>query len=222
MTPQTRDPRSRQASSAIRPRKQPRQKRSQILVSRILTSAKELFEREGYAYVSTNRIAEHANLSIGSLYQYFSNCESIALAIYEEASARASLEMKRKAFEFLSLPLSRSMPLLIATLFDIFEADRFALLQLIDEVPQLRHAAHAVSFDNLIQAATITYVEQHFPQVDRKEIARRVYIVEKSIIGTVRRYLDERPDNLPRTAVIRELAAMTGPYLEQLGQRQQR
>ena len=216
MTSRTDSAGSLDTATKARPRKRPRQKRSQILVDRILTAAKELFERDGYAYVSTNRIAEHANISIGSVYQYFANCESIALAIYEEASARASLEMKRRAFEILSLPLEQSIPKHVSTLFDIFEADSFTLLQLIDEVPELRNAARSISFDNLIQAATITYLEHHFPHVDRKHIVRKAYIIGKSLIGTTRHFLEERPKNITRAAITRELTTMMVCYLETL------
>ncbi|MFA5631299.1 MAG: TetR/AcrR family transcriptional regulator [Porticoccaceae bacterium] len=200
-----------------RPRKLPQQKRSQILFKRILMAAKELFEREGYAYVSTNQIADHANVSIGSIYQYFSNCESIALALYEEASTQASLEMRRKAFEILSLPLRESIPRLIGTLADIFEADQFVLLQLIDEVPELRIPAQAVSFDNLIHSSVHTYLRQHYPDVDESQIARKVYVLEKSVNGTIRRYLEERPDHISREAIIEETSLMLQRYLETLG-----
>lgn len=217
MTSKRSTPPPQDGNASYRPRKLPKQKRSQILFNQITRSAKTLFEREGYAYVSTNQIAEHANISIGSIYQYFSNCESIALAIYEEASTRASLEMKRKAFEILSLPLRESIPRLMVTLIEIFEADRFALLQLIDEVPELRTAAQAVSFDNLIHASVGAYLQQHYPDVDETLIARKVYVLEKSVNGTIRRYLEERPEHISREEFIDEIALMLLLYLETLG-----
>jgi AcrR family transcriptional regulator len=196
-----------------RPRKTPRQRRSQQLFERILETAKALFQQEGYAYVSTNQIAESANISIGSIYQYFANCESIALAIYEQASARAILQMKRKAYEILSLPVEKSTTELISTVFDIFDKDQFALLQLIDEVPELREAAQAVSFDNLIHQTTQTYFELHYPDAEKDVICQKAYLVEKSVIGTIRRYLEEQPDYLCRDELIDELAEMTRLYL---------
>jgi len=197
-------------------RKKPRQKRSQILFDKILTTAKKLFEQEGYAYVSTNQIAEHANISIGSLYQYFPNCESIALAIYEQSSARATLEMKRRATEIINLPLEKSLPKIISNLTKIFEEDSFVLLHLIDEVPELRVVAQAFSFDNLIHSATVTYLELHYPDVNNTRIIRKAYLVEKSIIGTMRHYLKERPENITRSQIAAELTAMVQPYLATL------
>lgn len=195
------------------PRKRPLQKRSRILFDGILSTAKQLFEREGYAYVSTNQIADAANISIGSLYQYFANCESIALAIYEEASARATLQMQRKASAIPNLPIEQSTRELITTVYKIFEADQFVLLQLIDEVPELREAAQAVSFDNLIHRTTQTYFESHYPEVALEVIDKKAYIIEKSVIGSIRRYFEEQPDYLSSDQLIAELAIMIQLYL---------
>jgi AcrR family transcriptional regulator len=102
-------------------RKRPRQKRSQIVVGRILATAAALFEQEGYAYVSTNRIAEAANVSIGSIYQYFANRESIALAIYEAACSQAALTLKSQAIARMDLPLAAAIHAHMDLLFDLFE-----------------------------------------------------------------------------------------------------
>lgn len=59
------------------PRKQPRQARSSDTVEVILESAARILETEGLERVTTNRVAENAGVSVGSLYQYFPNKQSI-------------------------------------------------------------------------------------------------------------------------------------------------
>jgi AcrR family transcriptional regulator len=61
----------------IQPRKQPRQVRAELTRQRILTAAAHVFGEYGYAAGTTNRIAERAGISIGSLYQYFPNKDAI-------------------------------------------------------------------------------------------------------------------------------------------------
>lgn len=61
----------------IQPRKQPRQVRAELTRQRILTAAAHVFGDHGYAAGTTNRIAERAGISIGSLYQYFPNKDAI-------------------------------------------------------------------------------------------------------------------------------------------------
>jgi len=60
----------------ISPRKQPAQARAKDTVKVILEAAAQVFSEEGYS-ATTNRIAERAGVSIGSLYQYFPNKDSI-------------------------------------------------------------------------------------------------------------------------------------------------
>ena len=65
----------------IQPRKQPRQVRAELTRQRILTAAAHVFAEHGYAAGTTNRIAERARISIGSLYQYFPNKDAILAAL---------------------------------------------------------------------------------------------------------------------------------------------
>ena len=70
-------------SDRFRPRKQPKQDRAAQTRQRILDSAAHVFAEYGYAAGTTNRIAEHAELSIGSLYQYFPNKDAILHALMD-------------------------------------------------------------------------------------------------------------------------------------------
>lgn len=75
-----------------RARKTPVQDRSRFMVDVILEAATRVFDREGAAG-TTNRIADVAGVSIGSLYQYFPNKHAImaALAWRHLEESRAAL-----------------------------------------------------------------------------------------------------------------------------------
>lgn len=66
---------------SVRPRKKPVQKRSQATVDAIVEAAARIFVREGYPSATTNRIAELAGVSVGSLYEYFPNKASLLAAL---------------------------------------------------------------------------------------------------------------------------------------------
>ena len=77
----------RTARGSVSARKQPRQRRSLQMVEAILEAAAELFAAEGYARATTNKIAARAGVSVGSLYQYFPNKDSLLAALFERHHA---------------------------------------------------------------------------------------------------------------------------------------
>ena len=65
------------------PRKLPKQARSEQTVEALLAATAHILVKSGYAGLSTNGIAERAGVSIGSLYQFFPNKESILVALMQ-------------------------------------------------------------------------------------------------------------------------------------------
>ena len=61
----------------INPRKTPKQSRSRFMVDVIVSSATRILVTEGYDRFTTNRVAEVAGVSVGSIYQYFPNKDSL-------------------------------------------------------------------------------------------------------------------------------------------------
>lgn len=94
------------ALATVNPRKTPRQRRSAELVEAIYEAGARILETEGLAALNTNRVAEVAGVSVGSLYQYFPSKEAIVAGLLRrtrqellegvKAAARAS---EGEAFE---------------------------------------------------------------------------------------------------------------------------
>jgi AcrR family transcriptional regulator len=70
--------------SANRPRRQAKQERSRETVEALLEAAARVLQERGYAGATTNRIAEVAGASVGTLYEYFANKEAIYDALIEQ------------------------------------------------------------------------------------------------------------------------------------------
>ena len=67
-------------------RKPPVQKRSQVTVAAILEASAQVLRQHGYKSATTNRIANRAGVSVGTVYQYFSNKDEILDALLEQES----------------------------------------------------------------------------------------------------------------------------------------
>ena len=138
----------RVAKPKISPRKTPRQARSQSTVQTILEAATRVLSRESLAGFNTNRVAEVAGISVGSLYQYFPNKEALVTALIlaehealNERFGNLALQLKGcdasttlKAVIELGLTQQFSNPLLAAAL-DHEEA-RLPLKQLLTQSHQ--------------------------------------------------------------------------------------
>lgn len=79
--------------------KKPKQKRSKVTVDSILEASRIVIKKSGLEKFNTNYVAEVAGVSIGSLYQYFKNKESIL-----ELLLQKELEKNREALDNLIDP----------------------------------------------------------------------------------------------------------------------
>jgi AcrR family transcriptional regulator len=76
-------------------RRQPRQARSRATRAAIFEAAAQILESEGEARFTTNRVAERAGVSVGTLYQYFASKRAILAAMAREENARVRRELAR-------------------------------------------------------------------------------------------------------------------------------
>lgn len=74
-------------------RRRPKQARSLATFDSILEAAEQVLEREGPEGLNTNRIAERAGVSVGTLYQYFPDKAAILLAAARRSLAVGDVEV---------------------------------------------------------------------------------------------------------------------------------
>lgn len=67
----------------LNPRKEAKQRRAKETVRAIVEAATHILNTQGASGFTTNHIAKKAGVSIGSLYQYFPNKDSISSQIFE-------------------------------------------------------------------------------------------------------------------------------------------
>lgn len=86
-------------------RREPKQNRSRQTVEAVLEAVQLVVKRHGPKAITTNRIAEAAGVSIGSLYQYFPDKRSIFLALHERHVDEVRLVIEQTMAACASTPL---------------------------------------------------------------------------------------------------------------------
>lgn len=76
-------------------RKIPRQRRARDTIGTIFQATAQILERDGEQALNTNRVAERAGFSVGTLYQYFPSMDAIlqAMVDYERLRIMRHLEL---------------------------------------------------------------------------------------------------------------------------------
>jgi AcrR family transcriptional regulator len=71
------------ASERAPTRREPKQQRARQTVDAVLEAVQRVLKRHGAEAITTNRVAEAAGVSIGSLYQYFPDKQAIFVALHD-------------------------------------------------------------------------------------------------------------------------------------------
>jgi AcrR family transcriptional regulator len=88
--------------------RKPLQERSRHSVAAIIEASAQVLREQGYKTATTNRIAERAGVSVGTLYQYFRTKDEIFDALIEKESA-AYLAAIEKSISAIELPLDAAI-----------------------------------------------------------------------------------------------------------------
>ena len=151
-------PRSRSMSL----KKRPKQARSQVMVETLLQATTRILRREGRESLTTNRIAEVAGVSVGSLYQYFPNKESLVNALRQRYETQFLERMIRAFGSGAPLPLREAVREFARFIIDIHREDPQLHNELSPEIPDDQHQT--------VREMAKAYLEAHRDEVRRPEV----------------------------------------------------
>ena len=80
-------------------RKKPKQMRSRLMFDNILKASTRVLEEVSFEKFTTNKVAEAAGISIGSLYQYFPNKQSILIELERIAINEMTANIENLLFD---------------------------------------------------------------------------------------------------------------------------
>lgn len=196
----------------LNPRKVPQQRRSEATRHRILDSATRVFARYGYAGGTTNRIAEWAELSIGSLYQYYPNKDAILLELatrHLDAGTASDLRLRPKDPAPALIDVITGM---VRSNVDNHRADPEFLRVLIEQAPRSRDLMSKVAEQEAARMAHLLDIMERSPEVtiDDKKTAARLVV---STIEMVVHHILAGPDTVDFARLETQLVEMLYRYL---------
>ena len=189
-------------------RRAPVQGRSRNTVDCIKQAALELSREHGFQMLTTAGIAERAGVSIGSLYQYFSSREAVLLAIYEDVSLDLTLGTRQFADERRDRDLETSVHQIIAGILRLHEQHRLILIDLPRAFPELSLTTHPAGYDSMIRASIKAFVVDRVPGIDRAELEKAGFFLERIVLDSIRAWLRDSPAQPTRSVLIAGIAEL--------------
>lgn len=196
-------------------RKEPKQSRSKFTVEAIFTAVTHILEKDGDAHLTTNKIAEVAGVSVGSLYQYFKNKESIyegiLLRLIEDNLRRFEQVLKETKSE--NIAIRDVISTIVLTQYHSYQKMERVSKVLLEYAPKVLTPSHFKKADERITRFLLEQIEEHKIQI-RPENKEEAFFVCSQAVRSVMLMSFLNRTNEERNIIMNELIDMLSVYLE--------
>jgi AcrR family transcriptional regulator len=195
------------------PRKLPKQDRSRITVEAILEATTHILTEEGYERASTNRIAERAGISIGSLYQYFPNKESLIAALMEQHSNEIAELVDSKLSVLFDQPLETTIPEIIRAVIAAHTINPRLHQVLNEEIPRSERLQQMHRAEERITRLLRNYLEKWSDHIHPRNLEMTVFILGRTVESLCHSAVLEHPDFITNNQFEIEISNLLLSYL---------
>jgi AcrR family transcriptional regulator len=116
-------------------RRRPKQRRARQTVEAVLDAVVRLLKRDGSKAITTNRIAEVAGVSIGSVYQYFPDKRAIFTALHQRHVDQIDRMVQTKLVEHAASSIEELVRAMVEAMVEAHAIDPELYELLMTEVP---------------------------------------------------------------------------------------
>jgi AcrR family transcriptional regulator len=181
------------------------------MVERIVAAGRAVLVRDGYARFATNRVAEVAGVSPGSLYQYFRDKDELLGVIldryWDEVAERVTASLADRFGD----PPDRMIPNTIEALLAALEQDSQLLRVAVEEMPQARMHDRRQELQRRIRDLAAAYLSLT-GRASGASVAVRAWVLVAGMEGLAVRWVLDRPA-IDRAELVAELTALADGYL---------
>ncbi|MGZ3145910.1 TetR/AcrR family transcriptional regulator [Lentzea chajnantorensis] len=185
--------------------------RAELTRDRILTAAAHVFVEHGYAAGTTNRIAEHARVSIGSLYQYFPNKDAVLAALLVRHVDRGRWAQAEQ-LDLAPGSLAQTVRALVRDAIDNHDEDPRLLRIMIQEAQHSRELTEAVARHGEQRVAQVRDLFARHPDVGVADLDTAAELIVFTVEVNTHRLM-AFPRNTTVEKFENELVGMVTRYL---------
>jgi AcrR family transcriptional regulator len=195
------------------PRKLPKQDRSKVTVEAILEATTRILVEEGYDKANTNRIAERAGISIGSLYQYFPNKESLMTALMEQHAREMAELIETKLNCLFDSPLEIVIPEIVKAVVAAHAIDPRLHQVLSEEIPRSERSPQMNRADERIAQLLGAYLHRWQDNISPQNIDLTVFMLSRTVDALCHAAVIEHPNFVSDSQFEREVSHLLLSYL---------
>ena len=193
-------------------RRRPRQRRAQQTVDAVLDAVVRVLKREGFSATTTNRIAEVAGVSIGSVYQYFPDRQAIFVALHQRHIDQIDRMVETRLMEHAASSLDELIRAMIEGMIDAHSADLELYELLATEVPHRADGTRdfAVRLHGAFRLALLSRAHE---LKKGRDLDRLVFVVANMVESLSHAALFRRPPGLSLATAKAEVVRAVLAYL---------
>jgi AcrR family transcriptional regulator len=205
------------SSPVTKPRKIASQERSRATVDALIAATARILVQDGFDKTSTNRIAEVAGVSVGSLYQYFPNKEALVAAVVERHQQDIMQTVRGELAAVLAQPVENAVRKLVAVAVRAHRVDPKLHRVLAEQIPRVGKLENLDAFNRENYTLFKTYLETRRDElrVDDLELASFVCVTSiEALTHNAVLHHHEMLSNKTMEALIEEGARLITGYLK--------
>jgi AcrR family transcriptional regulator len=195
------------------PRRRPRQARAQATVEAIIKATARVLVDEGYDRASTNRIAQAAGVSIGSLYQYFPSKEALVAALVESHVERMRDALSVTLSTATGVDLGDRARTLVLGMLAAYRVDPQLHHVLCQEVPKIGELQKVYGFEQHLAEICRQQLFAAGQSVRHTDVDRAVFLLVNAMPGVIRAAIQADPQAVDDGRLADELTDMIVRYL---------
>ena len=167
--------------TVTKPRKIASQKRSRATVDALVEATARILVQEGFDKASTNRIAEVAGVSVGSLYQYFPSKEALVAAVIERHQQEIMQTVRGELAEVMAQPVEKAVRKLVAVAVKAHRVDPKLHRVLAEQIPRVGKLEKVETFSRENYTLFRTYLENHRDELRLDDLVLASFVCVTSI-----------------------------------------